>query len=115
MMLGAGGLLLLPVIFLVEEHFRGNWALARWRARMTAQGEKFQVEQLIPPPPDEAENGLAALLWAGGQLAANPALREIMPSSFHFAGPGKVVYIVGQSNWQRSSYSRKHSARTATG
>src|SRR5947209_569744 len=94
--LAAAGILIAPLLLLVEEHFRGKWALERWQARMTAQGEKFQVEQLLPPAIDERDNGMGALVLAAGQLQSNPIVWwQIMPSSFHFAAPGAVVYIVG--------------------
>ena len=48
MMWSAGLVALLPLLFVLEEHCRGKWALERWKAKMTARGEKFEIERLIP-------------------------------------------------------------------
>jgi hypothetical protein len=40
--------LLVPLIALVEEHWRGHWELQNWKHNMTAKGEVFD-DQLWPP------------------------------------------------------------------
>src|SRR5947209_12588738 len=96
---GAGVFLLLPALVLVEEHFRGKWVLDHWKSTMEARGEKFEIEQLVPPPPDAGDNGLPQLIFLSGQLLASPEVSRIMPPTMRFAAPGKVVYIVGEAEW----------------
>lgn len=100
---------MLPVLFLVEEHFRGEWTLGRWKTRMAARGEKFEIDRFIPALPEDGENGLPSLIWSGGQLLAAQDLLKLMPPTMHFAAPGKAIFVVGQSNWQSSSFSGKNS------
>src|SRR5438105_4632605 len=108
LIVGASVLVLLPLLFLVEEHFRGKWALERWKATMRAKGEKFEVERLIPSPPDNADNGLPQLVWAAGQLAASPDLTMMAPPLLHFVAPGKVLFSPGQSEWRVRWFSGKN-------
>lgn len=42
--------LLLAIVTLLTERFRGQWALKRWKAQMTAKGERFDVTSLWPSP-----------------------------------------------------------------
>jgi hypothetical protein len=42
-------LLLVPVVALVEEHWRGHWELQSWKHDMAAKGENFDAAQLWPP------------------------------------------------------------------
>ncbi len=96
----AGSVIALLVLFLVEEHFRGKWALARWQARMTAQGEKFQIEHLIPTPPLPADNGFAELVWAASQLQASPDLASMAPPGLRLVAPGKAIVVREQPEWK---------------
>src|SRR5260221_9156286 len=95
--LGAGVLALLPVLFLLEEHCRGNWALERWKARMTTQGEKFEIDSLTPLQPEDADNGLPKLIWFASLLTAVPDISNIMPPTTRLAAPGKLVFVPAQS------------------
>lgn len=58
--LSSGGLflllVLLPVIFYVEENSRGSRAWARCRQELTARGERLDRAAFIPPPVPEAQN-----------------------------------------------------------
>ena len=103
---GAGVFLLLPALVLVEEHFRGKWVLDHWKSTMEARGEKFEIEHLIPSPPDSADNGLPQLVFLGGQLSASPEVIKIAPPTMHFAAPGKVIYVIGESEWPYSSFGK---------
>ncbi len=100
--LGAGVVTLLPVLFLVEEHFRGNWALERWKARMTARGEKFEIDSLTPLLPDDADNGLPKLIWFASQLTAVSEIANITPPTARLAATGKLVFIPAQTEWRWS-------------
>src|SRR5947207_8222218 len=100
---GAGVLALLPLLLLVEEHFRSKGALERWKAKMAARGEMFTIDKLTPSPPDAGDNGLPQLVFGAGQLLATPDLWKIAPPAMRFAAPGKVIYVVGQSEWSSSS------------
>src|SRR2546426_5933041 len=65
---------------------------------LAAQGEKFGVEQLIPPPPED-ENGLAAVLWAAGELLANPDIPQIAPRAMRFRSEERRVGKECRSRW----------------
>src|SRR5260221_643977 len=104
--LGAGVLALLPVLFLLEGHCRGNWALERWKARMTTQGEKFEIDSLTPLQPEDADNGLPKLIWFASLLTAVPDISNIMPPTTRLAAPGKLVFVPAQSEWLSSAGGR---------
>src|SRR5258708_39637544 len=102
----AGVVALLPLLFLLEEHCRGKWALERWKAQMTARGEKFEIDRLIPAAAADLANGLAELVLAAGQLSSTPGLYELFPPSARFVAPGKVISMIGQSELPSSLSSK---------
>jgi len=105
-MFGIAVFTLLPVLFLLEEHCRGKWAVERWKTRMAARGEKFEIERLVPPSPDDRDNGLPPLLLAVDQLSSS-GLDAVIPPSTRFVAPGKVLLNVEQSQWRSVSSSKK--------
>ncbi len=70
---------------------------------MTAVGERFDIEFFIPRLPEGAENGLPQLLLAGGRLAGNRPITDIMPPSARFIRSGKLLFVIGQSEWPHHS------------
>jgi hypothetical protein len=98
-LLALGCLLVALVLFPVIEHYRGKWALERWKADMVAKGEKFKIEELIRPPAPE-DNAFPDVLFASGRLRANPQLAHLIPPSLRFAAPGKMIYTPGQTRWR---------------
>ena len=57
-----GGVLLLCLLFLAEEHIRGRVTLNRYIKRMRALGEKFTIQELTPIPALPAENGSGLMM-----------------------------------------------------
>jgi hypothetical protein len=104
-LIALGCLVVALVLFPVIEHYRGKWALERWKADMAAKGEKFNIEELIPPPPAPADNAFPDVLFASFRLRANSYLTGLMPPSLRFAAPGKVIYIPAQTHWKGTDYS----------
>jgi len=84
--------------FLVIEHFRGIWALDRWKASMAAKGEELNVDKLAPAMPIADENGMPQLLWIAGQLGPFPF--DLQPPAFRYAAPGKWVVITRINDWR---------------
>ena len=66
------GLLAIIFLFLVVEHFRGKWGLARWKARMAAKGEPITVGAVIASLPRANQNGMPAVNIAAGQIGFFP-------------------------------------------
>src|SRR5713101_1771742 len=100
-LIALGGLVVALVLFPVIEHYRGKWALERWKASMAAKGEKFKIEELIPPPPAPEDNGCADVMLTSGQLWRALRLADVMPSTLRFVAPGKAIYMPGPSEWKR--------------
>ena len=75
--------LFLVTAFLAVEHFRGEWKLKRWKARMAAQGEVLDVDKLAPPIPRADQNGLPHLVWLAGPLSAFP--NDVHPPAAAYA------------------------------
>jgi hypothetical protein len=48
-------LVLVPVLALVGERWRGQWALKSWKRQMMAKGEIFDAKQLWPPPSPKSQ------------------------------------------------------------
>src|SRR5688572_19807229 len=94
----------LAFLFLIIEHFRGPWLLNRWKARMTAKGETFEIDQMAPRRLAPEDNGLPRLLWTAGQLGSFSS--EVEPPLARYAAPAKVVAITKRNEW-RSSDSKK--------
>ena len=95
--LGISGLVLLAVLFLVVEHFRGKIALRNWKARMEARGEALGIERLTPEPVPIEKNGMPALIWSASQTRGFPA--DYQPPSPRYVAPGKVLAITQVEGW----------------
>ena len=61
-------LLLVPVVALVSERWRGQSALKAWKRQMAAKGEIFDARQLWPPPSPESLEFSNRLALAVAQL-----------------------------------------------
>ena len=103
-----GVLVALPVLFLVEEHFRGKWALAKLKRQLVAQGEKLAVKDCWPPAPESAaENGYPELLRAAGMLGAS-SYNLAAPRTLRAVVPGKVEVVHSLTEWKTSDTNRKN-------
>jgi len=102
----AGILIALPVLVLVEEHFRGKWALAKLKRQLVAKGEKLTINDCRPPAPQSAaENGYFELLRAAEMLGGN-SLNLAAPRSLNAIAPGKVEVVYNRAEWKVSDSTR---------
>lgn len=92
-----GALLLLLILFLVEEHVRGRIQLKRYFAQMRAHGEKLTIKELTPAPVPSDQNGAGRFLAAG--FVAGRVVPENLPSSMRYAAPGAVVAMAHRPAW----------------
>jgi hypothetical protein len=103
-----GIVMALPVLFLVEEHFRGKWALGKLKRQLVAKGEKLTVNECRPPAPEPAaENGCAELVRAAAMLGGG-SLSYLAPRSLRAVAPGKVEVIYGLTEWKASNTNRRN-------
>ena len=63
--LGAGLVVLGALLWI--SHSRGKVSLQQWRTRMAAQGERFGIDELAPPPAPHDTN-LDGLIAAADRL-----------------------------------------------
>jgi hypothetical protein len=61
-------LLLLPVVAVLAERWRGQWALHRWKSEMMARGERFEPTALWPPSSSRSVEFSNQLAQAIGKL-----------------------------------------------
>jgi hypothetical protein len=61
-------LVVLLVLFILEEHVRGRILLARYKADLRAKGEKLTLAELDLPKPPKEGNGADALLAAADEI-----------------------------------------------
>jgi hypothetical protein len=105
----AGILVALPALFLVEEHFRGKWALTKLKRQLEAKGEKLAVNDCRPPAPQSAENSYAELIRAASMLGGS-SLTMSAPRSFRAVAPGRVEVVYNLTEWNVSSSASRRSA-----
>ena len=84
--------------FLIIEHFRGAWALNRWKARMAAKGEVLNIDKLAPIPPSPDDNGMPQLLWVAGQLGQFPT--HLLPPGSRAPTIGKLAVVTRINEWR---------------
>lgn len=94
----------LVAAFLAIEHFRGEWKLKRWKARMAAQGEVLDIDKLAPAIPRADQNGLPQLVWLAGPLSSFPT--DVHPPAAAYAVPGKVIPITQLNEWPKRNPKR---------
>jgi len=104
----AGILVALPAVLLVEEHFRGKWALAKLKRQLSAKGEKLAVNDCRPPALESAaENGHFELVRAAAMLGGS-SLTLAAPRPLRAVAPGKVEVIHSLTEWKVSNANRKN-------
>jgi hypothetical protein len=91
--LGFAALLGLVFLFLLVEHFRGKWGLARWKARMAAKGEPLTIAQASPPP--VPTNGMGLLIAA----ISNITMKVPFPPPSAYPGSNDLVCLLRRDQW----------------
>lgn len=81
--------ILLPVILLVEEDWRGRHGWERYRRELESKGEHFNVDYFVPPPVPDEQNFVMAPIFLPS--IANPDAKS------PFSGI-KVRYVTSHNN-----------------
>jgi hypothetical protein len=90
-------LILLAVVALVTERWRGQWALKSWKRHMADKGEIFDAKRLWPPPS-------ARSVEFSNRLAQ--AVRELPPRLGNYAGRLSGIVRVEPGQCRRGSQER---------
>jgi hypothetical protein len=92
-------MLLLLVVFLSTEHFRGKWALNRRLRALRANGEQLSIPALEPKRPNADRNAFLDLVALTNQLESIMTNLCDLPPSLRFGAPGKVVVAWRLNGW----------------
>src|SRR5262249_9579518 len=87
-------LLLLSVIALLVERWRGHWMLNRWENKMVGRGEVFDARKLWLPASAES-------LAFSNQLAQ--VIRNLSPGLRNYAGRITAMVPADSGAWRRGS------------
>src|SRR5260221_4820637 len=84
-----GMLLALLAFSPLFDEFRGKTRLHHYEEELSAKGEDYSAEDLIPPRPPNDQNGAAAFLAAASRLSNSPVLPASC-SLTRFVAPAKA-------------------------
>lgn len=85
------------LIFILEEHFRGEMALKKYLAKHRAQGEKLDYKELLPPKVAPDQNAASDLSLLTNDLHGI-SWSTNLPFTMKFVAPGQAVV-----SWQQNS------------
>lgn len=93
-------LLVILVVFILEENIRGRIMLARYKAELRAKGEKVMLAELDLPKTPMETKGAAALLEAADELVAftNRDLAQLQLPLMRRIEPGRVL-VLHRQEW----------------
>lgn len=94
-----GILLSIVVLFLLEEHFRGEIALNARFKQLAAQGGKLDYRELLPPKPSPEQNAAVDLIALTNDLKPFFTLATDAPLSMEFIAPGRAKVSWRQDWW----------------
>jgi hypothetical protein len=94
-----GGLVLLFVVFVLVEHFRGEWALNARLKALTAKGEVLSFTELKPKRPAPEQNALTELLARSIQIRAGFSNLNMAPPSLQLTPSGRAVVAAKLNQW----------------
>jgi len=95
----AGGLVLLLLVFALEEHVRGRRALNKHLSRLRANGEVYSVAALEPKHPPADQNAFVDLTNLADRLKPIVKHLDDAPPQFRFAAPGKEIVAWRLNQW----------------
>jgi len=101
--IGAGGVVLLVVVFALEEHVRGRLALNRHLNRLKANGEVYEVAALEPRHPAVEENAFTDLVNFAGLWEPDVKHLDDAPPELRFAAPDKEIVAWRLNQWGRNT------------
>jgi hypothetical protein len=99
----AGGLVLLLLVFAVEEHVRGRLALNAHLSRLRASGEVYSVAALEPKHLPADQNAFLDLTNIAGKLEPMVKHLDDAPPPLRFAAPGKEIVAWRLNQWGRNT------------
>ena len=91
-------LLAAAVLFVVVERVRGTLGLRHWEREMRARGEKFSMEELAPPLPNDPAIKLVSAEEARGLLTV-ATMPQSFPGTLTPAASGKARSLVSLDHW----------------
>ena len=97
-----GGLALLLVVFVVEEHVRGRRGLNEHLSRLKANGEVYSVAALEPKHPPAEQNVFPDLADTASLLERIMKHLDDAPPPLRFAAPGKEIVAWRLNQWGRN-------------
>src|SRR5262245_9481709 len=74
----------------VSAHFQAKKKVANYKKQLQARGEKFSLEEIVPMPPPESQNGGPLLIAAASQFTAPSAYGSNYPPIMKNLGPGRA-------------------------
>jgi hypothetical protein len=92
LLLGLGAILLVLLAWLLSSSVHSKSAVDQYKDKLRAGGEKLDVEDLIPPPPDPDKNALSLFEAAALHMnSAAGALQSNTPPAMRTVAPGKAM------------------------
>ena len=92
------GIVVFLFLFLLEERFRGQISLARFKKTLAAQGEKIRASDFALPV-SKGENGIPTIVQALRELKPGALLPETYPSKMELLPSGHAVVGFRAKEW----------------
>ncbi len=92
------GLLIVSLVFLLCERWRGQWALARCYSDLKAKGEKLTFAEVAPPVP-EGDNSAPEVVEAAQKLEKGSVMPNRRPPAMTIVPSGRAIAWFQQSEW----------------
>lgn len=88
------------LVFVLEEHFRGERTLKRYLKQLEAKGEILDYAELVPPKPAPEQNAALVLSELTNDLHGFFELSRTAPLIKTFVAPGRAVAGWKQDSWE---------------
>ncbi len=92
-------LVVLFVVVLLFERFRGQVSVARYKRQLAANGESLAVQRLIAPPVADAENGAAEILRLKPLFKEGKVLPTGYPPKMRLMTSGRALIGYREDSW----------------
>ena len=96
-------MILLAVLFLLEERWRGGHGLRVYRSELAARGEKLTVDELSPVI-TAGPNAFRQFVRVASQVSAARADSLPSPPSMKIIAPGRALSARSMTTWNSSSW-----------
>lgn len=101
LLLGVAGLVVLIVMYAIEERVRGTMALRSWQSQMRAEGEKLSFEEIMAPVPTNPAVRVLTPQDAASFLASVAAPTD-SPGAMSVLATGKARCVSQMDSWTNS-------------